>query len=193
MVQNPNIKHGLHSNGTLRSKIVPYIRRNRGVQFLEKALSSKNCTSRFSEVYFLRMVSLVCTYDFKNTWFTGQFRSTKMKDSRRRVISHAFGWERRHYCYSERPCIAIRSNNREINWFTGQFRTTNMKDSWRRGISHALGWGRRHYCNSDGPCVSIRSNDRIANIITSEDEQARRTIPILSQAPGDHFPHTQGC
>ena len=101
-------------------------------------------------------------------WFIGQFRSTTMKDSRRRVISHAFRWEHRHCCNSEPPCVSIRSNEREINWFTGQFRSTNMKDSRRRVISHAFGWERRHYCNSERPHVSIHSNDREINWFTGQ-------------------------
>jgi hypothetical protein len=80
-----------------------------------------------------------------------------------------------------------------------------MNDSQLPVISRASEWERRHDCNTDGPRVSMSSGlfenipthyRPIVNIITSEtseDEQARRTIPILSQAPGDHFPHTQGC
>jgi hypothetical protein len=47
----------------------------------------------------------------RTIWFTRQISSTTMKESRRRVISHALGWGRRHYCYSEPPCVSIRSND----------------------------------------------------------------------------------
>jgi hypothetical protein len=127
-------------------------------------------------------------YQFRTTWFRGQFRSTTIKGSRPcdlpcfwvrrtselgnfklwwcrildpvwfamlldendviiiiptdlvynndnnstpRVISHAFGWEGRHHCHSERPRVSICSNIPFIRtiWFIGQIQSSSMNGS----------------------------------------------------------------
>ena len=51
-------------------------------------------------------------------WFTGQVRSTNMKESLPCVISHASEWERRHHCNPEQPRVSISSGLCNIEWVT---------------------------------------------------------------------------
>ena len=82
-----------------------------------------------------------------------------MKDPRRRVILHGFGWEGRLHCHFERPDVSIRSNVERI-WFTGQFRSRTMKDSRPRVISQNFLSESYHHCDSESLDVpSCRTMD----------------------------------
>jgi hypothetical protein len=49
-------------------------------------------------------------------WFTGQFLNKIILDSRRRVISHDFGSEPRHRCWSERPVVPTTTKDAVLSW-----------------------------------------------------------------------------